>query len=41
MINKLRFDGTGKVFAATSRGIWSHSTTGNESWVRRFAPNPT
>jgi len=40
-INKLRFDGSGKVFAATSRGIWSHSTTGNEAWAFRFAPNPS
>jgi hypothetical protein len=40
-INKLRFDGHGKVFAATGRGIWSHSTTGNEAWAFRFAPNPS
>jgi hypothetical protein len=39
IINKLRFDGHGKVFAATSRGIWSHSTAGNEAWHFLFAPN--
>jgi hypothetical protein len=40
-INKLRFDGAGKVWAATSRGIWSHSTAGNEAWAFSFAPNPS
>ncbi|HUR51241.1 MAG TPA: hypothetical protein VMZ11_03870 [Mycobacteriales bacterium] len=40
IINKIRFDGHGKVFAATSRGIWSHSTAGNEAWQFRFTPNP-
>ena len=40
-INKVRFDGAGHVFAATSRGIWSHSTGGNEAWQFRFAPNPS
>jgi hypothetical protein len=41
VINKLRFDGTGTVWAATNRGIWSHSTTGNASWAFRYAPNPS
>ncbi len=40
-INKLRFDGHGRVFAATSRGVWSHSTTGNEAWRFLYAPNPS
>ena len=41
VIQKLRF-GPGKVFAATSRGIYVHSLTGDMSapWQRVFAPNP-
>ncbi len=41
VINKLRFDGQGRVLAATSRGIWAHSTTGTEAWSMLFAPNPS
>jgi len=41
IINKVRFDGQGKVLAATSRGLWSHSTGGNEAWHFLFAPNPS
>lgn len=40
-INKLRFDGAGRVLAATSRGLWAHSTTGSEPWQFLFAPNPS
>ncbi|MFJ3305904.1 glycosyl hydrolase [Streptomyces sp. NPDC086549] len=39
-IHQLRFGG-GKVWAATSEGVWSHSTkklTG--AWKQEFAPNP-
>ncbi|UXY28808.1 glycosyl hydrolase [Streptomyces sp. HUAS TT20] len=39
-VHQLRF-GAGKVWAATSRGVWSHSTkklTG--AWKLEFAPNP-
>ncbi|MFF4562408.1 glycosyl hydrolase [Streptomyces sp. NPDC001435] len=39
-VHQLRF-GAGKVWAATSRGVWSHSTkklTG--AWELEFAPNP-
>ena len=40
-IGALRFGG-GRVWAATSRGIWSHSLTGSLSapWSQSFAPNP-
>ncbi|MGH4029515.1 glycosyl hydrolase [Actinomycetota bacterium Odt1-20B] len=39
-INALRFAGT-KVWAATTRGVWSHSTTDlTGPWKREFAPNP-
>jgi len=42
VINKLRFDGGGKVWAATNRGIWSHSTaTASGAWAFHFAPNPS
>jgi hypothetical protein len=41
VINKVRFDGAGKVYAASSRGIWSHSaTTGAGAWTFNYAPNP-
>ncbi len=39
-IHQLRFGG-GKVWAATSEGVWSHSTeTLGGAWKREFAPNP-
>lgn len=42
VINKIRFDGVGHVWAATNRGIWSHSTsTAVGGWTFRFAPNPS
>ncbi|MCU1623553.1 MAG: hypothetical protein JWL79_2398 [Frankiales bacterium] len=41
VINKVRFDGAGKVYAASSRGIWSHSATvGTGAWTFNYAPNP-
>ncbi|MCF6377899.1 hypothetical protein L2K70_09800 [Nocardioides KLBMP 9356] len=43
-INALRFDKAGTtVYAATSRGVWSHSTNlarRSEPWTFLFAPNP-
>ncbi|CAM5506132.1 Glycosyl hydrolase OS=Kitasatospora aureofaciens OX=1894 GN=GCM10010502_04850 PE=4 SV=1 [Kitasatospora aureofaciens] len=40
IIHALRFGG-GKVWAATSRGVWSHSTsTLSGPWTLEFAPNP-
>ncbi|MFE9369713.1 glycosyl hydrolase [Streptomyces sp. NPDC006711] len=40
VIHALRFAGT-KVWAATSRGVWSHSTTTlSGPWKLEFAPNP-
>ena len=39
-IHELRF-GAGKVWAATSEGVWSHSTTRlSGPWKLEFAPNP-
>ncbi|WP_109002421.1 glycosyl hydrolase [Streptomyces rishiriensis] len=39
-IHELRFGG-GKVWAATSAGVWSHSTkTPRGAWKREFAPHP-
>src|SRR5581483_9048090 len=39
-IRALRFAG-GTVYAATSRGVWSHSTsTLSGPWKLEFAPNP-
>ncbi|MFF8024154.1 glycosyl hydrolase [Streptomyces sp. NPDC007896] len=39
-IHQLRF-GDGKVWAATSEGVWSHSTkTLGGAWKLEFAPNP-
>jgi hypothetical protein len=41
IINKLRFNGD-TVWAATSRGVWTHSTTDlSGPWTLEFAPNPT
>jgi hypothetical protein len=42
IINKIRFDDTGKVYAATNRGIYRHaaSTTAG-TWTYLYAPNPT
>ncbi|WP_310727941.1 glycosyl hydrolase [Streptomyces sp. N2A] len=40
VIHALRFAGT-KVWAATSRGVWSHSTTTlSGPWKLEFTPNP-
>jgi hypothetical protein len=42
-INALRFDGHGKVWAATLRGVWWHSTAAadlGQAWSLAFAPNP-
>ncbi|MBI2781508.1 MAG: glycosyl hydrolase [Chloroflexi bacterium] len=40
-INALRFDGRGKVWAATLRGVWSHADNTNAGpWTLAFAPNP-
>jgi hypothetical protein len=40
-IGKLRFGG-GKVWAATGRGVFSHSSaSGAGAWTQEFAPNPT
>lgn len=39
-IHELRFGGD-KVWAATSKGVWSHSTTDlSGPWTLEFAPNP-
>ena len=41
-INKLRFDGHGRVLAATSRGVWAHGTgTATGTWTLLYAPNPS
>ena len=40
-IGKLRFDGVGYVYAATSRGLWKHSATSNAGgWTRVLYPVP-
>lgn len=40
-INALRFDGAGRVWAATLRGVWWHSaTTFDGPWTLAYAPNP-
>jgi hypothetical protein len=42
-INQLKFDGAGSVYAATSRGLWKHSTDPrrrHEAWNNVFMPNP-
>jgi hypothetical protein len=40
-IHELRFGG-GKVWAATSKGVWSHSSTDlHGPWRLEFAPNPS
>jgi hypothetical protein len=42
-INALRFDGDGRVWAATLRGVYWHSTAAadvHDAWVQAFAPNP-
>ena len=42
VINKLRFDGHGRVLAATSRGVYAHaSLTDSGTWTRLYAPNPS
>jgi len=41
-INAVRFDGRGRAWIATLRGVWFHGTaTTAGSWARSFAPNPT
>jgi hypothetical protein len=41
-INALRFDGHGRVWAATLRGLYWHSDAGTAgAWTRSFAPNPS
>ena len=38
-IHRLRFDGAGSVYAATSRGVWKHSaTSGRGAWTRVLYP---
>ena len=42
-INQLKFDGRGMVYAATTRGLWRHSTDPKrhrEPWQLVFMPNP-
>ncbi|HLO30632.1 MAG TPA: hypothetical protein VK249_15920, partial [Anaerolineales bacterium] len=40
-INQLKFDDTGNVYAATSRGVWKHSATSNSgAWTRVLYPVP-
>jgi hypothetical protein len=41
-INALRFDGQGRVWAATLRGLYWHAdNTDTGAWTLSFAPNPT
>lgn len=41
-INALRFDGHGRVWAATLRGVYYHSaTTTSGAWTLSYAPNPS
>ena len=40
-IGKVRFDGSGSVYAATSRGVWKHSaSTKSGNWARVLYPVP-
>ena len=40
-IGKVRFDGQGAVYAATSRGLWKHSAaSASGSWRRVLYPVP-
>jgi hypothetical protein len=40
-IGKLRFDGAGSVYAATSRGLWKHGAGGGaDAWAQVFVPVP-
>jgi len=40
-IGKVRFDTLGNVYAATSRGVWKHSSTSTKgTWVRVLYPVP-
>lgn len=40
-INQIKFDDSGSVYAATSRGVWKHSATTNTgSWTRVLYPVP-
>jgi hypothetical protein len=40
-IGKLRFDGIGNVYAATSRGVWRHAAGGSSgTWTRVLYPVP-
>lgn len=41
-INALRFDGQGRVWIATLRGVYYHSaTTASDPWTLSYAPNPS
>ena len=42
-INQLQFDGAGRIYAATTRGLWRHSTNPaqhSQPWELVFMPNP-
>jgi photosystem II stability/assembly factor-like uncharacterized protein len=40
-INQIKFDDVGNIYAATSRGVWKHSsTTTSGSWTRVLYPVP-
>jgi hypothetical protein len=42
-INQLKFDGAGRVYAATTRGLWRHSTNPaqhGQAWELVLMPNP-
>ena len=42
VINKVRFDDTGKIYAATNRGVYRHdASTSSGAWTFLYAPNPT
>jgi hypothetical protein len=42
VINKIRFDGLGRVYAASNRGVFAHaSTTKAGAWSFLYAPNPS
>ncbi|MDX6268382.1 MAG: hypothetical protein QOD70_3122 [Frankiales bacterium] len=42
VINKIRFDDTGKIYAATNRGVYRHAAgTASGPWTFLYAPNPS
>ncbi len=42
VINKVRFDDVGNIYAATNRGVYRHSAaSGTGAWTFLYAPNPT